>query len=160
MIGRWGSLICGGPGNHGAPLVQLTLALQFYLCEQNLECPRPVSHLSPFSSFLSPLATSLPSTLVQRVFFSSTVSSDYNIPQASCNHYNIPISTPAKMRFLATVAAVATCLSTALAQVNIAFTSVPVAAVVGQPTNITWGGGDGVTVRKVPRGCEMLRSNS
>jgi phosphate-selective porin len=64
------------------------------------------------------------------------------------------------MRFLATVAAAAACLTTALAQVNIAFTSVPVAAVVGQPTNITWGGGDGVTVRNVPRRCERLRSNS
>lgn len=49
------------------------------------------------------------------------------------------------MRFLATLVAVAASLTTALAQVNIAFTSTPVAVVVGQQVNITWGGGDGVT---------------
>jgi hypothetical protein len=54
------------------------------------------------------------------------------------------------MRFLATIVAGAACLATALAQVNIAFTSVPVAAVVGQTYNITWGGGDGVSVNKDP----------
>lgn len=49
------------------------------------------------------------------------------------------------MRFFTTLVAGAAYVATALAQVNIAFTSVPVAAVVGQQTNITWGGGDGVT---------------
>lgn len=52
------------------------------------------------------------------------------------------------MRFFATIVAGAAYVTTAFAQVNIAFTSVPVAVVVGQPYNITWGGGDGVTVRK------------
>ena len=55
------------------------------------------------------------------------------------------------MRFLATFVAVAASLATALAQVNIAFTSTPVAVVVGQQVNITWGGGDGVTVRNSSR---------
>ncbi|ERF72313.1 hypothetical protein EPUS_02200 [Endocarpon pusillum Z07020] len=49
------------------------------------------------------------------------------------------------MRFIATLATGAACLATAFAQVNIAFTSVPEAVVVGQPANITWAGGDGVT---------------
>lgn len=52
------------------------------------------------------------------------------------------------MRFIATLVAGAACVATALAQAGVAFTHVPVAAVVGQPTNITWGGGDGVTVSK------------
>ncbi len=51
------------------------------------------------------------------------------------------------MKFLATLVAGAAYVASAVAQVNIAFTSVPVAVVAGQPTNITWGGGDGVTVR-------------
>ena len=54
------------------------------------------------------------------------------------------------MRFFTTLIAGAAYVATALAQVNIAFTSVPVAVVVGQPTNITWGGGDGVTVSNSP----------
>ncbi|KAF7508930.1 hypothetical protein GJ744_008486 [Endocarpon pusillum] len=49
------------------------------------------------------------------------------------------------MRFIATLATGAACLATAVAQVPIAFTSVPVPAIVGQPANITWAGGDGVT---------------
>jgi hypothetical protein len=55
------------------------------------------------------------------------------------------------MRFLTALVASAALVSTALAQVRIAFTSVPVAVVVGQQYNITWGGGDGVTVRGTPR---------
>jgi hypothetical protein len=55
------------------------------------------------------------------------------------------------MRFLSTLVAGAACVATALAQVNIAFTSVPVAVVVGQQYNITWGGGDGVTVKNSSR---------
>ncbi len=50
------------------------------------------------------------------------------------------------MRFIASLAAGAACLAIAVAQVDIAFTSVPEAVVVGQQYNITWGGGDGVTV--------------
>jgi hypothetical protein len=53
------------------------------------------------------------------------------------------------MRFFASLIAGAVCVATAVAQVNIAFTSTPVAVVVGQQYNITWGGGDGVTVREV-----------
>lgn len=53
------------------------------------------------------------------------------------------------MRFFATLAAGAACVATALAQISIGFTSVPEAVVVGQQYNITWGGGDGVTVREV-----------
>jgi hypothetical protein len=60
------------------------------------------------------------------------------------------------MRFFATLVAGAACVATAVAQINIAFTSVPVAVVVGQPYNITWGGGDGVTVREVTL-CERLQ---
>ena len=53
------------------------------------------------------------------------------------------------MRFIATLAAGAACLATAVAQVNIAFTSVPEAVIVGQQANITWAGGDGVSVSEV-----------
>lgn len=64
---------------------------------------------------------------------------------------------PAKMRFIATLATGAACLATAVAQVNIAFASVPVAVVVGQPTNITWAGGDGVTVSEALLGDGEVR---
>jgi hypothetical protein len=51
------------------------------------------------------------------------------------------------MRFFAFLVAGAACVTSAFAQVNIAFTSVPEAVVVGEQYTIGWGGGDGVTVR-------------
>ena len=51
------------------------------------------------------------------------------------------------MQFFGRILALATCVSAVLAQTpNIAFTSVPAVVVSGQTYNITWGGGDGVTV--------------
>ena len=63
------------------------------------------------------------------------------------------------MRFLATFVAGAACVATAVAQVKIAFTSTPVAVVIGQQYNITWGGGDGVTVREVPFRERLQKAN-
>lgn len=64
------------------------------------------------------------------------------------------------MRFLGTLVAGAATLATAFAQVRIAFTSVPEAVVVGQPSNITWGGGDDGRVRKALMVGERLESDS
>ena len=52
------------------------------------------------------------------------------------------------MRALTGLITGATYVTYALAQIGIAFTSVPTAVVVGQEYAITWAGGDSVTVRK------------
>lgn len=46
------------------------------------------------------------------------------------------------MKFLSSLVAGAACVTVALAQVRIAFTSVPAVVVAGKEYNITWGGGD------------------
>ncbi len=63
------------------------------------------------------------------------------------------------MRFIVSLAAGAACVATAVAQVGIAFTSVPEAVVVGQQYNITWGGGDGVTVSEALLDGEEIMSD-
>lgn len=54
------------------------------------------------------------------------------------------------MRFFSTVLAYATYVATAIAQTSqIAFTSVPAVVVAGSSYNITWGGGDGISVSQL-----------
>jgi hypothetical protein len=51
------------------------------------------------------------------------------------------------MRFFSTVLACAAYVATVIAQTpQIAFTSVPAVVVAGSSYNITWGGGDGISV--------------
>ena len=51
------------------------------------------------------------------------------------------------MLLYSTFLAGAACVTTVLAQAHIAFTSVPAVVVAGHPYNITWSGGDGVSVK-------------
>jgi hypothetical protein len=54
------------------------------------------------------------------------------------------------MRFFSTILVCAAYVATAIAQTpQIAFTSVPAVVVAGSSYNITWGGGDGISVSRL-----------
>jgi len=63
------------------------------------------------------------------------------------------------MRFFSTVVACAAYIATAIAQTpQIAFTSVPAVVVAGSSYNITWGGGDGISVSQLRDASNSLPS--
>jgi hypothetical protein len=95
-----------------------------------------------------PAASSLPAKphSLNRIFLAcNSVFPDFYL-STNLLSFNNSLNLSPKMQFT-TLLAGAAFVATALAQINIAFTSVPSAVVVGQQFNITWDGGDGVTVR-------------
>lgn len=144
-------------------LTHVHLAIDL-ICSWNAVDDRPVQFPSPFpfyfpisTSFLLSSFTDLSSFHTDPLHPHSLIAFYFcTIASVQAHLILIPPSTTTtqqvstqKMRFLTTLVAVAASLTTALAQVNIAFTSIPTPIVVGQQANITWGGGDGVTVRQL-----------